>query len=64
MNNLNLRKCEYKEGKYYFHTWFQEGGQLNDNGTIDIGCVLENCCNGKIIKVYDIQNIQFTTDKN
>lgn len=57
--SVELRKCNYKEEQFYFHTWFQEGGQLDDGGTIDIGAVLENCCNGKVIKAFDIDKIQF-----
>jgi hypothetical protein len=59
-----LRECVYS-GKQTnnipvnmrFHRWFQEGGGEGD--AIDVGAILETE-SGHIIKVWDIQNIQFT----
>jgi hypothetical protein len=67
MSKLDLRKVTYKEGHYYFHMWFQEGGferyYNGMEGSLDVGAVLENCCNGEVIKVFDIKEIQFLADK-
>ena len=66
----HLRKCSYSgRGKYhtnfdkfYFHRWFQEGGQLEQNGDIDVGAILETE-EGNIIKVWDIEKIKFEVEE-
>ena len=54
--------CTYKGEKYWFHTWFQEGGFEPNNGYmeggIDLGGVLESA-SGKVFKVYDVTEIKF-----
>jgi hypothetical protein len=53
-----LRACSLQGKRYYFHRWFEEGGQLDDGGTIDIGAILEDE-EGNIIKAWSITEITF-----
>ena len=53
-----LRVCTYRGEKHYFHRWFDEGGQLDNGGTIDIGAILEDE-EGNIQKTFAIADIKF-----
>ena len=56
-----LRACTFRGKRYFFHRWFQEGGQLDDGGCIDIGAVLEDE-QGNIQKVFAISEIKFEVE--
>ena len=65
----HLRKCTYSGikknnsgfDKYYFHRWYQAGGDLQENGTVDVGAILE-AEEGNIIAVWDIEEIKFEVE--
>lgn len=53
-----LRMCTFRNKQYLFHQWFQEGGDLNNGGSIDVGAILEDF-EGHIEKVWHINEIVF-----
>jgi len=58
MTRKDLRPCLLNGERHYFHRWFDEGGQLDDGGTMDIGAILEDS-EGNVKKVFNITDIKF-----